>query len=88
MSEQRFSDREVPIPHSSFERRAFLRGIARLLEFGRVFGPRPQVLETPADLFPIESDWERIGGDLRAATRRAADQTGIPETDAARLVKA
>lgn len=87
MSDPRYSDREVPIPRTKLNR-PFLRGIARLMEFGRVFGPRPQVVDTPDDLFPIDSDWERIGGDLRAATRRAADQTGVPETDAARLVKA
>lgn len=85
------SDREVPISGSRLtprlRRSAFLRGVARLAEFGGIFerpSPEPPSATgvTAADWRAIGSDWEAIGGDIRRAMARAASETGVSPTDA------
>lgn len=77
-------EREIPIPGTVRGPRSFLRGVARLVTFG-AFPHDADSEETGAsdDAADWASDWEAVGGDLRAALRRAAIETGIPELVAA-----
>lgn len=53
--------------------RAFIAGVARLLDFGGALnGPRPKPRDYRADARALRADWYAIGDDMRAAMGQVA----------------